>query len=99
MRRWAKDNSASIALVVVSLLVIGQVVAFMVLIPLASKVSMQATSGRQAKVTQCDREPVIAKVADAAYAVRRALPSYSRITQAEIRQFKAQAPKGCPKRK
>lgn len=97
MFRWAKRNAASIALVAVVALVAAQLVAFLILIPLASRVSMQSASGRQAKVTQCQREPVISKVADAAYAVRRALPADARITAREIDQFKAQAPKGCPR--
>lgn len=54
--------------------------------------------GRQARRTQCDREPVQRKIAEAAFAVRRSLPLRTRITADELRRFMAQAPKGCPGR-
>ena len=98
MRRWAKQNAASIALVVVTVLVAAQIVAFMVLIPLASQVSAQSEAGQQAKRTQCARDPVSQKLALAAYAVRRALPAESRITPEELARFKKTRPKNCPKK-
>lgn len=52
-------------------------------------------AGRSARETQCDREPVSSKVADAAYAVRHALPRESRITKEELARFHRQAPR-CP---
>lgn len=84
-------------LYVVIALVVGEVVAFAVLVPLASKVSMQASQGQKARATQCLRDPVSQKIASAAFAVRRALPPASRITPEELAHFKATAPKGCPK--
>lgn len=52
--------------------------------------------GRKARETQCDREPVTRKIAQAAYAVRENLPRGTRITPGELERFMAQAPKGCP---
>lgn len=52
--------------------------------------------GRAARETQCDREPVMRKIAQAAYAVRDALPSRTRIATTELARFMRQAPKDCP---
>jgi hypothetical protein len=96
VRVWAREHAASIALVVATVLVAAQIVAFLVLIPLASQVSEQSQAGLQAKRTQCSRDPVAQKLALAAYAVRRALPPASRITKAELDRYRTTSPKDCP---
>jgi hypothetical protein len=78
-------------------LAIGTSLNFWLLIPALSKLKTQSQEGQKARATQCEREPVIAKVADAAYAVRRALPADNRITSDELKLFHARAPR-CPRR-
>lgn len=82
-------------LVLVSLLLVGEIIGFAVLVPLAGKVAAQAQDGQEAKRTQCLRNPVSQKLALAAYAVRRSLPPESRVTLRELEDFKRTRPKGC----
>lgn len=57
-----KDRAASIVLYIVAVLVIGEIVAFAVLIPLAGKVSAQSRAGQKARVTQCALAPISMKL-------------------------------------
>lgn len=83
----------------VTALLIGEIIGFTILVPLAGEVADQAKAGNSAKMTQCARNPVSQKLALAAYAVRHNLPERSRITAAELEAFKKTSPKNCPKRK
>ena len=95
--RWIVVHLPLITTVVTVVLIAAIAVAFMILLPLSGKVAAQATAGARARQTQCDREPVIRKVAAAAFAVRAHLPRENRITRRELRLFLEQSPKHCPK--
>jgi hypothetical protein len=56
----------------------------------------KADTGVDAHGQQCDREPVAAKIARAAYAVREGLPVKDRITEEELARFLRAGPKNCP---
>jgi hypothetical protein len=80
----------------VAVLAVVCAVNFVILIGAMGKLNAQAENGNDARKTQCQREPVIQKLAVAAYAVRGELPTQSRITPEELRVFLKNAP-ACPK--
>jgi hypothetical protein len=57
----------------------------------------RADTGVSARDQQCDREPVSAKIARAAYAVRESLPAKDRITKEELERFLRAGPRDCPR--
>lgn len=59
---WLRNASANIMLGVVATLVLAQIAAFVILIPLASRVQLQAVAGQHARTIQCQVAPVGRKV-------------------------------------
>jgi hypothetical protein len=81
LERWAGR--------IILFLVLGTCVCFGGLVYLQVRVQAGAREGQKARVTQCEREPVIDKLVVAG-------ARYRFLTPGDVARFKRTAPKGCP---